>query len=201
MRMQVAAKEAVVADLATFTEPWYGTAYGYDDIPENLIATWRAPALHAALKLPVPNDYVPTDFELKPLPEEPARLPQCIGRDDMSLIWHKQDNVFLQPKTVIRLMLSSPVTHADVRSEVQTSLFASLVVDSLIESAYAAELAGISYSISTATTGIKISLRGVSAPSLPPLSPPLPPRANNHICTHLASVASLDIAGWVFFLL
>ncbi|KAG5399741.1 hypothetical protein IGI04_014348 [Brassica rapa subsp. trilocularis] len=47
------------------TEPWYNTAYSFENITEFTIQEWVQSAPDVKLHLPVPNVFIPTDFSLK----------------------------------------------------------------------------------------------------------------------------------------
>ena len=52
------------AAVATEQEPWYGTAYSAAPLRAELLDGWAAASPHAALQLPPPNPFIPTDFTL-----------------------------------------------------------------------------------------------------------------------------------------
>ncbi len=61
-------------------EPMFGTNYRCESFSEELLTRWKElarPCLHkeSGLHLPPPNPYVPTAFDLKPLPPEDAHHP------------------------------------------------------------------------------------------------------------------------------
>ena len=49
---------------ATEREAWYGTAYAAAQLRSELLDRWAAAPPHAALQLPPPNPFIPTDFAL-----------------------------------------------------------------------------------------------------------------------------------------
>ena len=56
-------------DSADQKEPWYGTNYSIEDISENTLDQWSNAGFHPNLNMPLPNEFIPTDFELA-TPEE-----------------------------------------------------------------------------------------------------------------------------------
>ena len=52
------------AAAATEREAWYGTAYTAAPLRAELLDRWAAAPPHAALQLPPPNPFIPTDFAL-----------------------------------------------------------------------------------------------------------------------------------------
>lgn len=53
-------------DIATEKETWYGTKYKNEKIPEETIKKWKNAGLNPDLRLPPKNEFIPTNFELKP---------------------------------------------------------------------------------------------------------------------------------------
>lgn len=53
-------------DIATEKETWYGTRYKKEKIPEAVIDKWRNAGLNPDLRLPARNEFIPTNFDLKP---------------------------------------------------------------------------------------------------------------------------------------
>lgn len=64
------------------------------------------------------------------------------------------------PKGSIFFILTNPIAFANARGAVLTRLYADLLKDSLVEFAYDAELAGISYNCSATVYGIDFSVGG-----------------------------------------
>ena len=65
---------------------------------------WKNAGLHANLKLPVKNEFIPTNFELFAQEEETSvNVPQIIHNGDMSCLWFKQDDKFLMPKCCVSI--------------------------------------------------------------------------------------------------
>lgn len=52
------------------TEPWYGTKYKKISIPDDKLQEWLNPGICNELKLPLKNEFIPTDFSLYKLDEE-----------------------------------------------------------------------------------------------------------------------------------
>ena len=53
-----------LADKATLSEPWYGTKYAIEDIPEDSLGTWSDAGMQEDLCLPPRNEFLPTNFSL-----------------------------------------------------------------------------------------------------------------------------------------
>ena len=61
------------------TEQWYGTQYNYRKIAPETIAQWEsATSGTQQLHLPAVNEFIPTDFELLPVPDGAPNVPVLI---------------------------------------------------------------------------------------------------------------------------
>ena len=61
-------------------ERWYGTEYSYRKIAPETISQWEAVdgAEQLHLHLPAVNEFIPTDFELAPLPDGAPKIPVLV---------------------------------------------------------------------------------------------------------------------------
>ncbi|KAA0177680.1 hypothetical protein FNF27_00852 [Cafeteria roenbergensis] len=55
----------------TNVEPWFGTSFRRDPLPDGVLELWNNPPRIAALALPLPNTFLPESLELRP-PAGPA---------------------------------------------------------------------------------------------------------------------------------
>ncbi|XP_063697164.1 insulin-degrading enzyme [Culicoides brevitarsis] len=150
-----------VADTANLTEKWYGTAYKHEKIANNKMREWTNCGTSEALKLPKPNPFIPTDFELLKY-EGTSKFPSIIFDSPYIRVWHLQDNEFLKPKSCINIDLASPIVYSDPSNCNLTHLFVQLLRDDLNEYLYDAELAGLKFAVSNTTYGISIGISGYS---------------------------------------
>ena len=125
---------------------------------------WRSgPALlpreiDAPFELPGPNSYVPKDLDLALEPEPPGK-PELLETGTAVETWHAPDTEFRTPTARVDLQLrpAEPFTPDDV---VLATLHAKLVENAMHARAYAAELAGLTHSVSPTWTGLRIYVRG-----------------------------------------
>ena len=142
-------------------EPWYGAKFVTRPLEQDKLAAWAAAPLHDRLRLPDRNDFIPTDFSLVERDSlSQATHPTILHKDPMGRLWFQQDNEFLLPKSCINLELRSPVAYIDPHHANLTYMFAMLVKDELNEYVYAAELAGLGYSLTNTKAGISLALKG-----------------------------------------
>ncbi|XP_064466057.1 insulin-degrading enzyme-like isoform X2 [Ornithodoros turicata] len=141
-------------------EKWYGTEYRLDHIPEETLQKWREAGTHENLKLPSKNEFIPTNFDACPHEPEYCHLPVMIKNTESSRVWFLQDKEYNLPKAVLHFHLKSPIAYQDPHHTNMTRMFVNLFVDALTEYAYAAMLAGLTYSLSDTVYGIMLSIKG-----------------------------------------
>ena len=171
----------------TLAEPWYGTRFAVRPLSQELIgacakATPALPTAEGKLRWPDPNPFIPTDFTLAcDLPSEQdaaaaaaarstysgprgpgplAVAPRLIREDGLAKLWHKTDSTFRRPKTHLFLDIVVPAVYASPGASSLTRLFFRLVNDELTEFTYPADCAGLGYSLSLATSGLRLTVAG-----------------------------------------
>lgn len=148
------------ADRCSREEEWYGAKFHTEKLEEGKVAAWAAVELDSRLSLPEKNHFIPTDFTVVARDEGAAAHPTILHRDAMGRLWFKQDDEFLLPKTCINVELKSPIAYLDPHHANLTYMFAMLFKDQLNEYVYAAELAGLGYTLSNIKAGITLALKG-----------------------------------------
>ena len=146
-------------------EPWYGTEHSVESIDDGDVRAWRECALNEALRLPSPNQFIPTDFGLVDLPEgaeATCAVPRIIHESDMCKLWYKPDTRFKTPKGHVTVSVVSPECYSCPEHAVCTTLFIKMLIDSMNEVTYYAEVAGLGYSIQANTVGITAAFAGYS---------------------------------------
>ncbi|XP_052757227.1 insulin-degrading enzyme [Galleria mellonella] len=150
------------AEKCTQIEPWYGTKYLQEDIEESKIKEWKSVKPCPELRLPPPNEFIPSRLQLETAddPTIDAIAPSIIKDTPLMRLWFKRDNEFLLPKAVITFDFVSPLAYADPLNCNLTSVWVLLLRDSLQQFAYAAELAGLRWSIGNAKYGLSVTIDG-----------------------------------------
>jgi insulysin len=148
-------------------EKWYGTEYKYEPIPTDFrSAIERAAKATAAerpkeLHLPLPNEFIPTRFDVdKREVLEPAKTPKLIRNDSQVRTWFKKDDQFWVPKANCHVTLRSPLVSVTPQTQVMAQLYSALVQDALTEYSYNAEISGLDYSLSSHSLGLDVSVSG-----------------------------------------
>uniref|UniRef100_A0A3B3DJ11 Insulin degrading enzyme n=1 Tax=Oryzias melastigma TaxID=30732 RepID=A0A3B3DJ11_ORYME len=83
------------------TEEWYGTQYKQEAISNQTIQKWASADLNGKFKLPMKNEFIPTNFEIYPPPKDSPPVPTLIKDTAMSKVWFKQDDKFFLPKACL----------------------------------------------------------------------------------------------------
>ncbi|RXN10476.1 insulin-degrading enzyme [Labeo rohita] len=136
------------------TEEWYGTQYKQEAITDEAIKKWQNADLNGKFKLPMKNEFIPTNFEIYPLEKDSPSVPTLIKDTAMSKVWFKQDDKFFLPKACLNFEFFSPFAYVDPLHCNMAYLYLELLKDSLNEYAYAAELAGLNYDLQNTVYGM-----------------------------------------------
>ncbi|XP_021171992.2 insulin-degrading enzyme isoform X2 [Fundulus heteroclitus] len=142
------------------TEEWYGTQYKQEAISEESMTKWANADLNGKFKLPMRNEFIPTNFEIYPLEKDSPSVPTLIKDTAMSKVWFKQDDKFFLPKACLNFEFFSRYLYADPAHCNMTHLFLWLLKDDLKEYTYAARLAGLKYGIASGKSVVFLSVKG-----------------------------------------
>uniref|UniRef100_A0A8B9HF54 Insulin-degrading enzyme n=1 Tax=Astyanax mexicanus TaxID=7994 RepID=A0A8B9HF54_ASTMX len=134
------------------TEEWYGTQYKQESISDEVIKKWQNADLNGKFKLPMKNEFIPTNFEIYPLEKDSPSYPTLIKDTAMSKVWFKQDDKFF-----LGIFVFYPLRFKTI---LVLNLAYILLKDSLNEYAYAAELAGLNYDLQNTIYGMYLSVKG-----------------------------------------
>jgi insulysin len=148
-------------------EKWYGTEYKYVKMSEDFMSRIRKAASadagqrSAELHLPAKNEFIPSRLEVERKDGvEPTKTPKLIRNDDRVRTWYKKDDQFWVPKANLKILLRSPLVVTTPRSAVLAQLYQALVKDALSDYAYAAEISGLEYEVTSMSSGLHITLAG-----------------------------------------
>ena len=143
-------------------EPVYFTKYSISDIPSDWIQSWQQSSCQVSLELFLPqkNPFIPSDFALTTEATEEVAAPTVIKDNAKLKLLFKSDTTFKTPKAEIILSFLSPVSYQSPEAAVMTSLFTRLVMDTLNERTYDAELAGLRFNLYNTQTGFMVKIGG-----------------------------------------
>ena len=177
-------------------EPLFGTPYWCQNIPNEVQDKWTAiskaqlPPAESGLSLPKRNEFVPTKFELKPLPKvdlddplpteemeeviaddfvgfppiparlQPSQLPSLLCDTNVLKFWHLQDSRFKRPMAELRMLVYCADAGKSPLHAACSDLLVRLISESLNEVVYMASMCELSTSISSNESGFSIRVNG-----------------------------------------
>lgn len=145
------------------TEKWYGTKYNVQKIDEEWMEKWKNVELNSNFFLPKPNPFVATDFSLvERVPQDVTEHPVVIYDTEYIRVWHKLDDEFKKPSSILYFNLSSPIVYSDPQNCNLTNLFVQLFLESINEDLYNADIAGLKVNLKNTTYGIGLTMSGFS---------------------------------------
>ena len=123
-------------------EPWFGSRYVEEDIPQDLIELWRSPQeIDASLHLPSKNEFIPSDFSIRAGGAcdgdfENSTSPRCIVDEALIKFWYKLDSTFKVPRANTYFRINLKGGYDNAKSCVLSELFIHLLKDELNEIIY-----------------------------------------------------------------
>ncbi|KZN42598.1 insulinase family protein [Pseudoalteromonas luteoviolacea] len=142
---------------------WYNTPYQVERIsPDWLRALSNIQAALPEMLLPNVNPYLAHDNKLYEI-ESTAQVPTQLKDKPGFEFWFKQDATFRVTKGHFYLELDSEISITDHKAMALTRLFADLFMDSVAEQFYSAELAGLSYHLTSHQGGLTLHTAGLSS--------------------------------------
>eukprot|EP00931_Biecheleriopsis_adriatica_P121218 TRINITY_DN96305_c0_g1_i1.p1 TRINITY_DN96305_c0_g1~~TRINITY_DN96305_c0_g1_i1.p1 ORF type:complete len:1087 (+),score=247.13 TRINITY_DN96305_c0_g1_i1:70-3261(+) len=169
VRVNITAKS--LAERCTDKDTSYESPIAFEALGSERLDLWSevleggASAAEAlGLRLPTANPFIAEDLSIKPLPEEGSpKVPTSLPIENLtpvSCIYHRQDDKFKQPKAQISFKIYTPFPSSSEKSWVCAELWCIAVQEGLLEYAYDAEVAGLSYRLSLDEGAIRLSLGG-----------------------------------------
>ena len=79
-------------------DPIFGTEYAMDILPQASMDRWNNCQLNPILYLPVPNEFIPQNFTLKPVVKSGVEFPELVYNTENLRVYHLQDSKYLVPK-------------------------------------------------------------------------------------------------------
>lgn len=173
--VRVTHQAKVLEERCTERDTSYDSPMKLEELPDAWRQSWTAAlnpgataeaatafAASAKLRLPPPNPFIPEDLDMKaapsPNPTLPRRLPGA--PKVVNYVFHRQDDVFMQPKALLMCIIRTPFICRDATSFLRASLWSQLVQEALSEFSYDAEIASCSYSLDAAEGAIMLSAGG-----------------------------------------
>ena len=145
---------------------WYNTPYKVEKISSSWLEALNE--INKPLKdmlLPTANPYLTKHVELFDV-EKKQNQPSLLVKQPGFDFWFKQDNSFRVAKGHFYLAMDSHFAVKDVKHMALTRLFTDLFMDSVGEQFYPAELAGLSYHLTSHQGGLTLHTAGLSSSQL-----------------------------------
>ncbi len=145
---------------------WYHTPYRVEELSNcwlDALAEINTPL--PQMLLPTANPYLTKDVTLLDV-EYPKTQPTLLVKEPGFDFWFKQDNTFRVAKGHFYLAMDSDFAVKDIKHIALTRLFADLFMDSVAEQFYPAELAGLSYHLTSHQGGLTLHTAGLSSSQL-----------------------------------
>ena len=139
---------------------WYDTPYSSTPFTDEQVQKWKDPYLSPALTLPKPNPYICYDIDPALITAPENTLPECIRTEPGFRLWHFQDPLFNLPKEVVYISIESPHAVSSVQHIVKTRVSVEMLLEAINETAYPAEIAGLSYNLYAHQGGATLKLSG-----------------------------------------
>lgn len=139
---------------------WYDTPYKVKPFTKAQIQKWKEPHISPALTLPQSNPFICYDLEPSPLESPTITLPEMIEELPGFRLWHFQDTLFHVPKGVVYISIDSPHAVSCVENIVKMRVSVEMLLESVNECAYPAEIAGLGYNIYAHQGGATLKLSG-----------------------------------------
>lgn len=124
---------------------------------------WENRKVNAELLMPVPNQFICTNFELVTPNLDSIALPKCpqtVFSNQGCEVFYKLDTKFKLPHAFIYVYLVSPKTVSSVRDMTLTSLYSMIVKHYMTEKLYPAVCAGLGYALYSEEKGMVLKLSG-----------------------------------------
>ncbi|WP_405632568.1 insulinase family protein [Pseudoalteromonas sp. Ld20] len=145
---------------------WYHTPYRVESISTCwLEALCEINTPLPEMLLPTANPYLTKEVTLHEL-DQPQPHPRLLVKEPGFDFWFKQDNTFRVAKGHFYLAMDSDFAVKDIKHMALTRLFADLFMDSVAEQFYPAELAGLSYHLTSHQGGLTLHTAGLSSSQL-----------------------------------
>lgn len=141
---------------------WYHTPYSITPFTDEQLIRWQQVEVSPEFSLPEVNPYICEQLDPHPLAPESELPPQLIQDLPGFRLWYKQEHEFRVPKGVVYVAIDSPHAVDTPRNIVKTRLCVEMLLEAINESAYPAEIAGMSYNLYAHQGGVTLQLSGFS---------------------------------------
>ncbi len=149
-------------------EPIYRTEYGVSPLTAAQLKRFNQPRPIPA-QLPLPNPFLQQPWELQPAPKSNQSTPSMHEIQPAIHHWHLHDGQFRQPKAHVYCGFYLPKVIESPGQFASARLWCELMLDTLNEQFYDAEIAGLNFNLYPQQQGITLHVSG-AAMHLPTLT-------------------------------
>lgn len=141
---------------------WYHTPFSIQDIPKERLHSLNEEQWQAYnFAYPKPNPYLAEENHLQPLDFNQTH-PVALSQDLGWVCWFKQDISYRVPKGNIYVGFDLPFGVANKKNQSMMRMFCDMLLDSVAEQHYQAEMAGLHYNLYAHNGGITLYTSGLS---------------------------------------
>lgn len=140
---------------------WYFTPYASRSISAAEHELYATDDPRFVCGLPQQNPFICYDLEPKAV-EAHEEVPKIIEEAEGFALWHLQDDHYRVPKGMSYIAIDSPHAVSSPSNIVKTRLCVEMLLDSLSEDTYQAEIAGMGYNLYTHQGGVTLTVSGFS---------------------------------------
>ncbi|KAJ3311968.1 Insulinase (Peptidase M16) [Boothiomyces sp. JEL0838] len=137
---------------------WYGTEYKVESFSREFIRKIKGLSFNSQLSLPQENQFIPRKLDI--LPQGNHSTPLIIKESELVRFWHLQEDRFRIPKSFAFFEFKTHRAYQSARDHILMSLYKMMVMDSLNEYSYHAEVAGLSYTLECTTESLTLTVGG-----------------------------------------
>ncbi|KAH7677794.1 nardilysin protein [Dioscorea alata] len=165
MRIDVLSKSFDKQSQVIQHEPWFGSQYIEEDLPESLFKLWsNPPKIDPSLHLPSKNEFIACDFSLRNANANKNLAdgdhPKCIIDKPFIKLWYKIDTTFNVPRTNAYFLIALKDGYHTSKNSVLAELFMNLLKDELNDILYQAGVAKLDTSLSIIADKLELKLYG-----------------------------------------
>ncbi len=185
---ELAWEKAILDAKGKQQEPWYGVEYHMSQIKPEVVASWEGRQAMESfiptsdLSLPRPNRYLPRTLELSsdlsedakhgPRLDKPIDPPSLLIEDGLGRLFHRLDDRYSLPQSSLTLLIrNAAIQHVSSgksswdyndQAALLSSLLSGVFSEAMAQETYDADLAGLNWSLSLGSAGMKLSCFGFS---------------------------------------
>ncbi|EFA00999.2 Insulin-degrading enzyme-like Protein [Tribolium castaneum] len=142
------------------TEKWFGTKYTEKDIPNEWLKKWQKATPLKEFSLPAPNQFLTENFTILDEEENHAEYPEKILSTPLVEVWYRKDQKFKLPIAYYNFYFINPMGLDVPKTAALADFYMTLIQIQLVDEAYPATVAQLSYSFKCYDKGIVVGVSG-----------------------------------------